>query len=57
VIGVRRRVEGRQLVAERISVADASGDQVGDIVALERYGNPGNGPVTEIHDENVSASL
>ena len=40
VIGVRRRVEGRQLVAERNLVAMLL-DQVGDIVTLERYGEPG----------------
>ena len=40
VIGVRRRVEGRQLVAERDFIAMLL-DQVGDIVALERNGEPG----------------
>ena len=29
-------------------------DQLADIVALERYGEPGEGPVTEMHDENVA---
>ena len=56
MIGVRRRVERRQLVAERKLVAVLL-DQFGDVVTLQRDREPGNGPVTEMHDENVSASL
>ena len=55
VVGVHRRVERRQLVADRQLVAVLL-DQRGDVVALERHGEPGNGPVTELHDEKVSVS-
>ena len=56
VVGVGRRVQRRQLVAERNLVA-VFDDQVGDVITLERDGKAGNGPVTEMQDENVSASL
>ena len=56
VRGVDRRVEGEQLVAHRQLVAVLL-DERADVVALERTGKPGNGPVGELHDENVSVSL
>ena len=57
VVGVGRRIEGGQLVAERQLVAMLL-DQLGDVVTLERAPeSPGNGPVTEMHEDQVSASL
>ena len=50
------RVHGGELVAEGQLVAVLV-DQIAHVVAtLEGTGKPGNGPVTELHDENVSAS-
>ena len=55
VRGVHRRVERRELVAERQLVAVLL-DERAHVVADERHGKPGNGPVTELHDENVAVS-
>ena len=56
MVGVGRRIKRGQLVAERQLVAVLL-DQFGDVVSLEGTGKPGNGPVTEMHEDHVSASL
>ena len=59
VVGVGGWIKRGQLVAERQLVSVLL-DQLGDVVTpqtLEDTGKPGNGPVTEMHDDHVSASF
>ena len=57
VVAVCGRVHGGDLVAERQLVAVLL-DQLAHVVRpASGTGKPGNGPVTELHDEKVSVSL
>jgi hypothetical protein len=59
VVGVGRRIECGQLVAEGQLVAVLL-DQLGDVTRSRPSrgtGKPGNGPVTEVHEDHVSASF
>ena len=56
MVAVLGRVHGDDLVAERQLVAVLL-DQLAHIVAPSSgTGKPGNGPVTELHEEKVSVS-
>ena len=57
VVAVDGRVHGGDLVAERELVAVLV-DQLAHVVApASGTGKPGNGPVTELHEEKVSVSV
>ena len=56
VIGVPGRIQRGQLVAHG-ELVPVLLDEGADVVALQRDREPGNGPVTEVHEEKVSASL
>ena len=56
MVGVHRRVEGGQLVVER-QLVTVCGNEFRHVVApLDRDREAGEGPVTEMQDENRSAS-